>query len=396
VDEANAGDEILVGDGLYATGGRAVGANVLLNRVAVNKPLSLRSVNGPASTIIQGANVAAGANVQEAVRCVYLVDGASLVGFTLTNGATRMSGDLEQEQSGGGVWCESIGAMLSNCIMVANSAMSGGGAYRGTLYNCLLSSNRVTGDVYAGGGAYQSTLYNCTLTGNSAPSGGGGGVSHATLYNSIIYYNTALFYDNYDWSSILNYCNTTPTPTNGIGNAPLFADYASGNLHLQSNSPCINAGNNAYVAASKDFDGNPRIVRGTVDIGAYEFQGVGSVISYAWLQQYGLPTDGSADFLDSDGDGLNNWQEWICRTSPTNSLSALRMLSAARAGNTVTVRWQSVEGVSYFLERSTNLGSPFTLVGSDIIGQVGPATSYAATNAIGAGPFFYRVGVRYQ
>ena len=80
---------------------------------------------------------------------------------------------------------------------------------------------------------------------------------------------------NYGLPSTLNYCCTTPLPTSGIGNitnAPLFVDQADGNLRLQSNSPCINAGNNAYVAGSTDLDGNPRIVGGTVDIGAYEFK----------------------------------------------------------------------------------------------------------------------------
>jgi hypothetical protein len=393
VDAAAEGDEILVADGVYATGGRAVGTNVLVNRVAVTNRLSLRSVNGPQYTFIQGAKGPAGTNGEGAVRCVYLAHGASLFGFTLTNGATRVAGDLESEQGGGGVWCESTGAVLSNCVVIGNCAVYGGGAYRGTLYNCLLNSNSISGAIYGGGGSYQSTLYNCTLTGNSANSTGGGGVSHGTLYNCIVYYNTALFYANYDWSSTLNFCNTTPTPTNGVGNAPLFVDFASGNLRLQSDSPCINGGNNAYVAASKDFDGHPRIVGGTVDIGAYEFQGTGSVISYAWLQQYGLPTDSSADFLDNDWDGLNNWQEWICATCPTNPLSVLRLISAFPSGSDVTVSWQSTAGVTYFLERSAEISAPFTLVGTNVVGQAG-TTTFADTNASGAGPFFYRVGVR--
>jgi hypothetical protein len=206
--------------------------------------------------------------------------------------------------------------------------------------------------------------------------------------------------------------------TNGVGNitnAPLFVDYAGDNLRLQSDSPCINAGNNAYAPGATDLDNNPRIVGGTVDMGAYEYQGPSSVISYAWLQQYGLPTDGSVDYADPDGDGMNNWQEWVCGTNPTNALSVLRLLSAAPTGSNVTVSWQSVAGINYFLDRSANLGSPFTLeitnivgvatnivlvgtnslvVGTNIVGQAG-TTSYADTNATGAGPFFYRVGVQY-
>ena len=54
--------------------------------------------------------------------------------------------------------------------------------------------------------------------------------------------------------------------------------------------------------------------------------------------------------------------------------------------------WESVAGVSYFLERSANLGSPFTLVATDILGQAGP-TTYADTNAANQARLFYRVGV---
>ena len=118
------------------------------------------------------------------------------------------------------------------------------------------------------------------------------------------------------------------------------------------------------------------------------------MISYAWLQRYGLPTDGSADYSDPDQDGMNNWQEWVCGTCPTNALSLLRLVSAMHTRTNVTVTWQSVPGVNYFLQRSANLAAPFALLATNILGQAG-TTSYADTNATGAGPFFYRVRVNH-
>jgi hypothetical protein len=55
--------------------------------------------------------------------------------------------------------------------------------------------------------------------------------------------------------------------------------------------------------------------------GAPNFQTPASLVSYAWLQQYGLLTDGLADHVDSHGDGMINWQEWIAGADPTNSSS---------------------------------------------------------------------------
>jgi hypothetical protein len=282
-----------------------------------------------------------------------------------------------------------------HCTFVGNSAKTGGGASAGTLVNCTLIGNSAS---ESGSGANGSTLHNCTLIGNSATNGGG--AYSANLYNCIVYYNSARSNANFFFSDTwgaLSYCCTTPQPSRGLNftDAPLFVNRTAGNLRLQSNSPCVNAGLNAYALGSPDLDGRPRIVGGTVDVGAYEFQGPGMGEFIAWLQQYALPTDGSADFVDSDYDGYNNWQEWSCLTAPTNALSALRMVSAAPAGPNVLVSWQSVAGVSYFLERSTNLAATppcFAPLATGLPGQPG-ITSFTDTNAAQLTLLFYRVGV---
>jgi hypothetical protein len=423
VDAAAPGDHVVVTNGVYATGGTTAGPGYAASRVYVGKPVALLSVNGPQLTTILGDQVCEISPgpfwdlLITGPQCVTLGDGASLTGFTLTKG---------MGYCGGGVWCSSTNATLTNCVIVGNSAPGdsgegeGGGAWQGSLYQCVLAGNTADyagggaagGQLYncvlrdnstkysqgqGGGAAYASTLYNCTVTGNSNYGLGGiGGVAHSTLYNCIISDNTAGGApSNYESSSLFTYCCTMPLPE-GVGNImspPLFIDYASGNLRLQSNSACVNAGTNRYAARPTDLDGRPRIVGGRVDMGAYEFQPNVSGEFMGWLQQYGLPTDGSAGYADSDHDGLSNWQEWVCGTCPTNPQSALRLLSAVPSNTNVTVTWQSVAGVNYFLERSTNLTAPFGHLASFIMGQAG-TTSYADTNVAGTGQLFYRAGVQ--
>ena len=302
--------------------------------------------------------------------------------------------------------------IMSYCTLAGNLATSypgGGGAYASTLYNCIISGNRssasygyggggsgctlinclvVSNSAFALSGVYSSTLNNCTVVGQT----NGYAAYASTLRNCIIYYNATNFF-----SGTLVNCCTTPLPfgAGNFTNPPAFVNVAAGNFHLQSNSPCINAGNNLYVTTSTDLDGNPRIVGGTVDIGAYEYQTPASIISYAWLQQYGLPTDGSADFLDADGDGMNNYQEWKAGTNPTNAASVLKLLAPTKSGSGLIVTWQSVSGVTYYLQRSTNLWAhpAISSIQSNIIGQA-VSTTYRDNSATNGGPFFYRVGVQ--
>ncbi|HWH69466.1 MAG TPA: hypothetical protein VNT26_08785, partial [Candidatus Sulfotelmatobacter sp.] len=144
-----------------------------------------------------------------------------------------------------------------------------------------------------------------------------------------------------------------------------------------------------------DLDRRPRIVSAKVDVGAYEFQGPDFGEFLAWLQQYGLAADGSADGLDADADGLNNWQEWRARTDPTNASSVLMLQTAALAGANPTVSWQGLAGVTYYLQRATHLAAQpaFSSIQSNLVGQ-GSIISYTDTNAVGRGPFFYRLGVQ--
>ncbi len=520
IDVASAGSLILVTNGVYATGGRVV-YGTLTNRVVINKAVTVRSVNGPMLTAIQGYQVPSGSTAYtNDVRGVYMTNNAVLDGFTITNGSTLAdSSNSTNVLCGGGVYCESTNAILTNCILTGNFCQSqlhgktgGAAVFQGILYSCILSNNLVGTNssnyqVY-GGGAYQSVLNNCTIVSNSASFGGG--AAYSTLNHCQVIGNIAPFYGSTSfgggtYSCIANYCliagnlsttigggdaigqlnfcilsNNVCMPPSFVGsgggsynstannclvvsnfcygnggggynayltnctivgntatnlgggaangstlrnsvvygnyrissglvstsniaggtlincwtNDPVFLNPAGGDFHLQSNSPCINNGNNTYVVGTNDLDGNPRIVAGTVDIGAYEYQSPSSILSYAWAQQFGLPTDGSADYADTDGDQVSNYAEWKSGTIPTNSASVLQLASPvftnSPAGMVVT--WQSVSGISYYLQRSSDLAQPFSVLQSNLVGQVG-TTTYKDTSATNSVPYFYRVGV---
>jgi len=188
------GQWVLVSNGVYLTGGRLV-ANTT-NRVAVQRAMRLASVNGPDVTIIEGQRGAGGGIGAGAVRCVYLASGAVLDGFTLRYGAT------ESFSAGGGVYCASPSATVTNCIINANYAYLGGGAFSGNFINSIFQFN----SAYSSGGAcYSSTLNNCTLHDNGANNNAGGAYS-STLNNCTLSHNRAISYGGGMASSTLNNC----------------------------------------------------------------------------------------------------------------------------------------------------------------------------------------------
>ncbi|MFH0879105.1 MAG: hypothetical protein V2A34_05285, partial [Lentisphaerota bacterium] len=181
IDVSSDGDLVLVADGVYAQGGRPAPGSSLTNRVTVDKAVTLRSLNGPATTFILGAPQPLTTNGPAAVRCVYLTTNSSLIGFTITNGHTTASSSSDLEQDGGGIFCASVSCAISHCTITGNSAHDDGAGCRyGTLRNCILTGNLAGNH---GGGSSGSILYNCILTGNWAWSYGGGGTDNSTLYN---------------------------------------------------------------------------------------------------------------------------------------------------------------------------------------------------------------------
>jgi len=431
------GDEILVTNGVYHTGGTSG------SRVSIFRAKYVHSINGPDVTIIQGYQPPGTTNGTGSIRCVS-ANATTIAGFTVLNGAAS--------DYGGGLFSgpASAPATASNCVFVGNVAAFGGGAYGAELVNCRILSNtarnngggcsfsRLINCVLSnntagalGGGAYNCGLTNCLVLGNSASKGGGaygdqyyvytvnctvisnsaataGGVWFTyppgvavTVLNDILYWNSATIDPDFHGDNISGTpvnlawcCLPTGFGDHSISNSPLFMDATHNDFRLSPNSPCINAGRNSYVISGTDLDGNPRIAGGTVDIGAYEFQNPQSVISYGWLQNHSLPTDGSADYADADGDSMNNWQEWVTNTDPTNSLSYLQMLTPDGTNNAtgVTIHWQSA-GIRYFLQRSTNLTGPFDTFATNFYAGVGIAT-YRNASATNTGPYFYRVGVQ--
>ncbi len=230
--------------------------------------------------------------------------------------------------SGGGMGTDKASAMITNCTFVGNCAASTGGGIRSHAYSCLVLTNCTFKSNSAGSGGgiysmddYRLTLTNCTFTGNSAMFGGGVYknddiecdnanliVSNCTFTGNIATYEcggiragTALYCNQIITNSILwgnadsggvdesaqvdlwgfvdyvNYnCIQGLTGTlGGIGNIdadPCFVDEANEDYHLLEDSPCIDTGDPNYIAEPNetDLDGNPRVMGGRIDMGAYE------------------------------------------------------------------------------------------------------------------------------
>ena len=215
IDAAPYGGLVLVTDGVYRVNSHT--ANGMPCRAALYKPVTVRSINGPAATLIEGV----GPTGNSAVRCAYLTEDAVLSGFTLTNGHTKTFGTWPYERCGGGAFLD-YGGLLTNCVVARNAcSYSGGGAYLyngGRIESCVVRDNYASsyaggvfcyyaGDVnntdissndsggYAGGVYcyYGGSVNECTIRSNTAAWYGGGAriTSGTSLNNSLVHGNYA-------------------------------------------------------------------------------------------------------------------------------------------------------------------------------------------------------------
>ena len=309
VNAASANDIVLVGNVIYYRN----------NEREISQKISLKSLNGAENTIVDGNNYS---------RCFKLSGSVNIEidGFTIKKGKAKEGGGIycaygdvvknciitrnSATENGGGVFC-SYNDVVQNCTISFNSAYdNGGGVYLksgGTVQSSTIRNNRAHdygGGVYfynggivqscaiinnytdynnsRGGGIYcldSGLIKNCTISDNSTDSVGGGiscnSSADSKIYNSIIYYNTCGHDSDYDniYLGTIRYSCSYPQKY-GAGNiffAPGFIDRENDNYRLNEFSPCVDAGTNAFAGGDWDIDGNPRIIDGRVDMGAYEF-----------------------------------------------------------------------------------------------------------------------------
>lgn len=243
INAAGSGDTVLVADGTYVE-------NIDFD----GKAITVKSVNGAASTIIDGNRNGSVVTFENSESASSVLDG-----FTITNGnGMPIEYKHPDDYVGGGIHCKNSSPTITNCIISGNSAKAGGGIYCKnsslTLADCTFSDNSVTwpghgGGIYCGG-SFPSfstpTLTNCTFRGNSATNGGGIYCYAASPYivNSIFWGNGSEIYTESGSYPQLSYCDIQGG-FSGLGNInadPQFVAPQAGDYHLKTGSPCIDAG----------------------------------------------------------------------------------------------------------------------------------------------------------
>ena len=127
-----------------------------------------------------------------------------------------------------------------------------------------------------------SSVYNINVFNNTFYSNGTGILvrpmtsASVSWENNIFANNGTAYVNTLNWNpgtaNYNLYFGGTGPGANSVTLNPLFNNAPAGDFSLQPTSPAINAGNpstSAIVVGAEDFAGNPRILGGRIDIGAY-------------------------------------------------------------------------------------------------------------------------------
>lgn len=212
-----------------------------------------------------------------------------------------ISGNQAQAGGGGGIWMRETAADIINNRITDNQITTdaqGAGIYymdgAATMSGNVIAYNTTLGD---GGGVYIRTgsgidFTNNTVYGNSASTGLGlylYGASVLDIYNSIFWDHSGLDIRLYSTSGNFSCYITSTVVEGGAGSIdndgggtltlgdiydfdPELVDPAGEDYHLTFASPARDLGDDSAPGIpSADFEGDPRSVLSSVDIGADEF-----------------------------------------------------------------------------------------------------------------------------
>ena len=268
IDQASAGDTVLVADGIYTGVGN--------KKIKLGyKNMIVRSVNGPQSCIIDLQHDGKGFDLDWTNTSATLIEG-----FTIMNGSPASVYDY-----GVGISCAWCSAIIRNCIIKNNAGVQWGAGIdiRNSPAHPVIVNTIFYNNLSSIGGSAVS-IYQASAT-----------FINCTFYNNTSFNNVIAATPNTDFKNCIFWGNTHSSTfaglditysdveggNQGTGNIeinPKFVDPDNEDFRLSSASLCIDAGSSdAPSIAEKDIFGQPRFIDGDadgnadVDMGAHEY-----------------------------------------------------------------------------------------------------------------------------